>query len=861
MIYMLRFLKIVCCGLFICIPKANAQFFGGQLKNSLVSRYPIGSVFCKSGPTAIVDVTNPTTGKIWMDRNLGATQSASSKTDANAYGDLYQWGRRADGHQCRTSPNTTNLSSIDQPTHSSFIIAPNSPNTWRNPWNTNLWQGVNGVNNPCPKGYRLPTKTEINNEILSWTINNQTEAFNSPLKWIPAGSRGFDNGLVGSEGSAGAYWTGTPGNNNAEFMYLASSASTPQAGQRQAFGFSVRCIKETVGIVGAIDCASSTITGNLSNGQVASNVSVSVPYTGGNSGFYISQSIASTNVLGLTADLSSGLLASGSGNLTLVISGTPNSSGTASFALNVGGQSCSFDIDLQPQYPANSVFCNGTPTYVKDVISPTGKIWMDRNLGATQAATSSTDAASYGDLYQWGRLADGHQCRTSATTATLSSSDQPAHGNFILAPSNPYDWRSPQNTNLWQGVNGVNNPCPSGYRIPTQPELEAERLSWSPNTSVGAFASPLKLPVAGNSRDGSSGSLGSVGTVGSYWGSSVSGTLPLRFYFNSSRADMRTDYRAYGHSVRCIKETVGVIGSLNCANSTITGNLTNGQVASNVSVSVPYTGGNSGFYISQSIASTNVLGLTADLSSGLLASGSGNLTLVISGTPNSSGTASFALNVGGQSCSFSMVVQAPTSGYGADITDVESNTYKTVYIGTQQWMAENLKVTKYNDGTVIPNVVFTQWPGLYSGSWAYYGNNATNNAIYGKLYNWYAVSQTTNGNKNICPIGWHIPTDAEWTVLTDYLGGETVAGGKMKNGSWNSPNTNATNTSLFTGLPGGYRYENGNDFTIGNNGYWWSSSENYMSSAWNRTLSFDKGNTQRVLYRKESGFSIRCLKD
>jgi hypothetical protein len=122
---------------------------------------------------------------------------------------------------------------------------------------------------------------------------------------------------------------------------------------------------------------------------------------------------------------------------------------------------------------------------------------MDRNLGASRAATSSTDAEAYGDLYQWGRAADGHQKRTSGTTSTLSNSDTPGHGNFILAPNSPYDWRSPQNNNLWQGVNGTNNPCPAGYRLPTEAELNAERLSWSSNNAAGAFASPLKLPVAG----------------------------------------------------------------------------------------------------------------------------------------------------------------------------------------------------------------------------------------------------------------------------------------------------------------------------------------------------------------------------
>src|SRR5574344_16243 len=174
-------------------------------------------------------------------------------------------------------------------------------------------------------------------------------------------------------------------------------------------------------------------------------------------------------------------------------------------------------------------FVGGVPTWTTvvgptDVYNPaTSKIWMDRNLGASQVATSSTDAAAYGDLYQWGRATDGHESRTSGTTATLATSDTPGHGNFITTGSSPYDWRSPQNDNLWQGVSGTNNPCPSGYRLPTAAELEEERLSWSSNNAAGAFASPLKLPVAGG-RSFGNGSLGSVGSSGRYWSSTVGGT-------------------------------------------------------------------------------------------------------------------------------------------------------------------------------------------------------------------------------------------------------------------------------------------------------------------------------------------------
>jgi uncharacterized protein (TIGR02145 family) len=205
-------------------------------------------------------------------------------------------------------------------------------------------------------------------------------------------------------------------------------------------------------------------------------------------------------------------------------------------------------------YTAGTVHCNNTPTAVVPVKNPiTNKIWMDRNLGASQVATSSTDVASYGDLYQWGRRADGHQCRTSATTATLSSTDVPGNSNFILVTNTPYDWRSSQNNNLWQGVNGVNNPCPSGYRIPTDTELNEERTSWSANNSIGAFASSLKLPLAGI-RSHSDGSIYDVSVDGHYCSNSIGGTTSRYLYFRNGIANVDGNNRAYGFSVRCIKD-------------------------------------------------------------------------------------------------------------------------------------------------------------------------------------------------------------------------------------------------------------------------------------------------------------------
>jgi len=192
-----------------------------------------------------------------------------------------------------------------------------------------------------------------------------------------------------------------------------------------------------------------------------------------------------------------------------------------------------------------------TVTY--GTVESTGKCWLDRNLGATQVATSSTDEASYGDLFQWGRRDDGHQNRNSVTTSTLSTTDNPGHGNFILAPNSPHNWRNPKNDNLWQGINGINNPCPIGWRIPTNEEIDTERSNWVSQNSLGAFASPLKLPTAGF-RGSTDGILYNVGIAGSYISSSVNGNNSHGIRFYSSSVDMNVFHRAGGESIRCIKD-------------------------------------------------------------------------------------------------------------------------------------------------------------------------------------------------------------------------------------------------------------------------------------------------------------------
>ena len=189
------------------------------------------------------------------------------------------------------------------------------------------------------------------------------------------------------------------------------------------------------------------------------------------------------------------------------------------------------------------------------VIVKNGLAWLDRNLGATRAATASDDTQAYGDYYQWGRLTDGHEKIGSLTTSTLATSDVPNNdGKYILALDSPFDWRNPQNNNLWQGADGINNPAPPGWRIPTEAEWEIERASWDTNNMAGAFGSTLKLPAGGRRRSLNNGSYYNMGSFGYFWSSTVAGSLARLQHFYSSSASMLDNNRANGASVRCVRD-------------------------------------------------------------------------------------------------------------------------------------------------------------------------------------------------------------------------------------------------------------------------------------------------------------------
>jgi uncharacterized protein (TIGR02145 family) len=252
-----------------------------------------------------------------------------------------------------------------------------------------------------------------------------------------------------------------------------------------------------------------------------------------------------------------------------------------------------------------------------------------------------------------------------------------------------------------------------------------------------------------------------------------------------------------------------------------------------------------------------------------------NPTISDSKTSDGTDTGSFTSNVTGltDNTTYYICAYATNSagtGYGNilsfkttpnTITDFDGNIYHTVIIGKQVWLLENLNVTHYRNGDAIPNVQDTAiWHNQTTGAYCNYNNDISNGTTYGHLYNWFAVSDS----RNIAPLGCHVPTDADWTTLTTFLGGELIAGGKLKeNGTshWQTPNTLATNEVGFTALPGGYLMVPAKFCEIGNFGDWWSASEATSGNAWARGMYYRGASVTNGSVNKIYGFSVRCMLD
>jgi uncharacterized protein (TIGR02145 family) len=464
-------------------------------------------------------------------------------------------------------------------------------------------------------------------------------------------------------------------------------------------------------------------------------------------------------------------------------------------------------------------------------------------------------------------------------------------GSSIPGPQGPAGPQGPQGE---QGLTGSQGPIgltgaqgPQGEQGPAGPQGPIGQTGVTgPQGQTGATGAQGPTGLTGPvGATGSQGPIGLIGAAGPQGPQGEQGPAGNGVPAGGSSGQVLTNCNGVV-TWTTAGQCPGTIANLNCAGASNSGSLTANQSVESLSNNIPYTGGGGGTHNGQTVPSTGVTGLTATLEAGTLASGAGSLSYIISGTPAISGIASFALSIGGQTCLLNVPVSSGSQtsiaahscgvenvhnanlSYGT-MADQQGSVYKTIVIGAQEWMAENLNTSVYRNGdSIATGLSVGDWQNTNNsnqGAWVYYNNNESFACPYGKLYNWYASVDV----RQLCPMGWHLPTDEEWTVLTNFLGGEELAGGKMKTRSidaatslWNAPNLGGTNSSGFSGVPGGYRAGMGllSD-GVGVNCTWWSSSEEGTYAAWIRMLDFGVSPAMRGYGNKQSGYSVRCIRD
>jgi len=432
----------------------------------------------------------------------------------------------------------------------------------------------------CPTGWHIPTDEEYKtlemqigmSQVQADTTGWRGTTEGDILKMVggcqgrePCGTSGFDllmaglrlpSGSFGNLGSTTYLRTATESGSTAWDRYFNGAIATVRrtVTDDKIYGGSVRCVKDDTAPAPVIPTIS------LNGAAIASPYTVSDANTRFSSGvqFTVTNTVSATVNGGAPVSLAGGAL-------TAVSNADAKTAGDHSYNVIVtssDGHTAQTTVTYHVDAPAftcgsstvDFTYNGSSVTYGTVLNTTTSKCWLDRNLGASQVATAFDDSAAYGDLFQWGRLADGHQVRTSGTTTTLATSSNPGHSNFINIGNSYYDWVSPRIDSLWQGVSSTNNPCPSGWRIPIEDELETERLSWTAgNNSAGAFASPLKLTAVGY-RSHESAAVVLAGALGFYWSSTVSASDARILGFGSGYANMSPGYRSDGFSVRCIKD-------------------------------------------------------------------------------------------------------------------------------------------------------------------------------------------------------------------------------------------------------------------------------------------------------------------
>lgn len=745
------------------------------------------------------------------------------------------------------------------------------------------------TNGACPP---LVTSLNCSGATNNGTLTQGTAASGVSSVIAYAGGNGvaYTAQNISSTGVIGLTATlavGTLANGNGTVTY--NITGTPNTSGTASFAISLggqsctltRTVDAPLPAITSLNCAGATNNGTLKQGTAASGISSIIPYTGGNGGAYTTQTISSTGVTGLTATLTAGTLANGSGSLTINISGTPSASGTASFDISLGGQNCTLNRTVDAiglnniahtcgaANVHNSALNYGSMTDQEGnqykTITIGSQTWMAENLRTTKYNDGS-DIPNITGGTQWANQPGAAYCSYNNNTAN----DCP-YGKL-------YNWYTVLSDRI----------CPAGWHVP----LEGEWVTLE-NVLGGESAAQIKLkstgttywqsPNAGTNESGFSALPGgargfnffSLNQSGVWWSRSViEGTDGIiyakirsipKFVFISSPNNAAQ--MSNGYSIRCVKDAANppIVTSINCAGAANNGSISAGVEASGVSTVISYTGGNGAPYVVQVAYSSGVLGLTATLAAGTLANGNGTLTFVITGNPRNSGTASFSIRIGDQSCSFTRIVNGTAPQFNSNLTygsltDNNGNTYKTIQIGSQTWMAENLKSGYLNISKADWQNNYNQ--GLKQEATVAYNNDVKNYDIYGTLFNFYAL-RIFNNKDNVCPTGWHVPSVTEFQTLVTQVG--SLAGAMKSTGFqfWYFPNEGATNSSGFSALPGGICGSLGYFQNLKSYGCWWTNEGGMFGSR--DATAFDIDNTRSSVWQTTKSTydacSVRCVKD
>jgi uncharacterized protein (TIGR02145 family) len=438
----------------------------------------------------------------------------------------------------------------------------------------------------------------------------------------------------------------------------------------------------------------------------------------------------------------------------------------------------------------------------------------------------------------------------------------------------------------WYAVADPRGLCPTGWHVPsdaewqtlestlgmTQIELNLNGFLWRGSTQNvgGNMKSVSSLWTAPNiGATNSSGFIGLPG--GGRWNGDFSSIGNDGYWFSSTEISFSPYMAMYRHlgkyetgvkrnpadkvnglSVRCVRDITPFVYTSSPTRINSSSITSGGDIIDVGGDSVTIRG------VCWSTDPNPTITLPTKTNEG---TGSGSFTSTISGLQPGTTYYVRAYATNGAGTGYGNEISFTTqSVLPGQVTDIDGFVYDTVVIGSQTWLKQNLRTARYRNGDSIPTGLNnTAWQNTTSGAYAINNNDPVNDSLYGKLYNWYTVADS----RGLCPTGWHVPSDAEWTTLENFLGGFSIAGGKMKAVSslWASPNTGAINSSGFSGLPGGARVNLGGFGGVGNDGYWWSSTHYFGSGAWYFYLGYDGANSARGNNNIAGGFSVRCMRN